>query len=101
MKQAKKVFIEQCSHKLAVVLPTLLRIKEQKLILNGYQLNNNISMGLGVAFHEFTMMLRHITLSSNNLSDEGFAILLKGLNHQDHIESITYKLNEFGPLALQ
>jgi len=47
------------------------------------------------------MMLRHITLDCNNLSDQGFAIMLKGLNNQDHIESITYKQNEFGALSLQ
>ena len=47
------------------------------------------------------MMLRHITLVSNDLSDKAFAILLRGICGQDFIETITYKRNSFGLESLK
>ena len=101
MQDAKKKFIAECNSQLTCVLPTLLRIKDQHLILNGYQLSQGICKGIHMAFNEFTMMLRKITLVSNGLTDETFATILKGLNNQDNIEYIYYKQNGLGLQSLE
>jgi hypothetical protein len=80
MEAAKKTFIEECNKQLIVVLPLLLRIKEQHLILNAYSLSTGLCKGVQMALIKFPVMLRKITLVSNGLTDETFSIILKGLN---------------------
>ena len=47
---AKADFIRFCEKQVVVALPLLLRIKEKKLILEGYQLNYGVCGAIAMAF---------------------------------------------------
>jgi len=46
MNIAKKAYIDECTKNIENVLPTLLKIREQNLVLNFYQLTDGICSGL-------------------------------------------------------
>jgi len=79
----------------------LLKIKNQKLSLLGYHLNANLGRGLYCALNQFPFMLREIKLIGNDLSDDAFSIILKGLLNQDSIKVIYYKRNQFGKKSVE
>ena len=48
-----------------------------------------------------SMLIEVLVLSDCYLKDEGFAMILEGLIHQDCLSSITYTKDEFGPKSMQ
>ena len=65
---------------MVVTLPLLLRIKDKKLIMEGYQLNYGLCQALGIAFCHFKDLATEFHLDMNNLSDESFGVLLEGMS---------------------
>ena len=49
-EMAKTSFIDECEKNLVVTLPLLLRIKDKKIVLERYQLNNGLCQALSIAF---------------------------------------------------
>ena len=49
-EMAKASFIQFCERNLVLALPLLLKIKEKKLILEGYQLNYGLCVAIAMAF---------------------------------------------------
>ena len=79
----------------------LLKIKNMKLNLLRYSLNEKICKGLNCTLMQFPFMLKELKLIENNLSDEAFSLILKGLHNQDSIKVIYYKGNSFGKKAVE
>jgi hypothetical protein len=79
MNIAKKAYIDECTGNLQNVLPTLLRIKDQKLMLHSYAFTLGLCSGFKIALHSFSVMLRKISLCKNNLTDKGFSLICSGL----------------------
>ena len=75
---------------MVVTLPLLLRIKDKKLIMEGYQLNNGLCNALSLAFSHFKDIATDFHLTSNGMIDEDLAVLLNGASHLTHVNSIAY-----------
>ena len=76
---AKASFIQFCERNLVVAVPLLLRIKEKKLILEGYQLNYGLCAAIAMAFEQFGDIATEFILHRNRLTDQDFSLLLKGM----------------------
>ena len=48
-----------------------------------------------------SMVIEVLVLNNCNLKDEGFAMIMEGLIHQDCLSSITYAKDEFGPRSME
>ena len=100
-EMAKTSFIQQCEKSMVVTLPLLLRIRDKKLIMEGYQLNNGLCNALGIAFSQFKDIATDFHLASNGMHDEDFAVLLSGMCHLTYVSRLTYEHNSFGHASLQ
>ena len=58
---------------------------------------NNILKGLPSK----SIIIEVLVLNECYLKDEGFAMILDGLIHQDCLSSITYSKDEFGPKSME
>ena len=86
---------------MVVTLPLLLKIYDKKMILERYQLNNGLCQALSMAFSNFKDIANHFHLSSNNLSDEDFAVLLDGMCKLTNVSQLSYSHNAFGHKSLE
>ena len=98
---AKAEFIKDCDRNMVVAVPLLLRIKNKKFILEGYALNNGLCSALSFAFMTFKDIAISFVLNNNNLSDEGFSYLLRGISTLKTVNSLKIEKNSFGPQSLQ
>ena len=74
----------------ALPLPILNRIHKKQLLLSHYGLDqDNLAAIVGCLTSYIPNSLKKITLNENNLSDEGFALILEGLSKcQPGLETI-------------
>ena len=100
-EMAKASFIQWCERNLVVALPLLLRIKDKKLILEGYQLNYGLCAAIAMAFEQFSDIATEFILQRNRMTDEDFSVLLKGMTKLTYVHSLTYSENHFGPLSME
>ena len=77
-------------------MPTLAKIKDKTLNLDGYSLNHGLCNALGKAFNLYHHVLEHLILVQTGADDEMLAAILKGLQEQLNFKSLTYKKNSLG-----
>ena len=90
---AKAEFIKDCDRNMVVAVPLLLRIKNKKFILEGYGLNLGLCSALSFAFMTFKDIAISFILNNNNLTDEGFAYLLRGIARLTSVNSLKIEKN--------
>ena len=100
-QMAKTSFILECEKNMTVTLPLLLKIKDKKMILERYQLNNGLCQAVNIAFAHFPEIANDFYLDNNNLSDDDFSILLEGMTRLENVKRISYSHNDFGMKSLQ
>ena len=75
------------------------RIKNKVLNLANYGLTAGVAKSLGQSINKGDVHFNKIILENNNMRDEDFAMILKGLHKLQDIKSIIYNKNEFGMKA--
>lgn len=87
-----------------VPLPLLFsNIEGTTLALFGYNIGSQASgiQSILKSLPSKSMVIEVLVLNNCNLKDEGFAMILEGLIHQDCLSSITYTKDEFGPKSME
>ena len=84
-EMANANFIQFCSQNLVVSLPLLLKIKDKKLILENYQLNYGLCTAIAMAFESFEDIATEFILSGNKMTDEDFAMVLRGMTKLTYV----------------
>lgn len=68
-KLAQIKFIQKCKEENVLALPMLNRLKDKKLVLNNYRMNEGISKALSAAIKELGEYIEVIGLESNDIND--------------------------------
>jgi len=69
-KLAQIKFIEKCIQEKVLALPMLNKIKDKKLILNNYRMNDGIAKALHDALIELQDLVEVVSFESNDISDK-------------------------------
>ena len=90
VEQAKMNYLlkyhQDCLRENVVPLPILFKVRNQKLVLKGYRLNEGLCRSLRHAFEIYPQILNSIKLQDNGISDQDLSYVLKGLNNLDSIK---------------
>ena len=76
-------------------LPVLFKVRDKKLILEGYRLNSGLCESLCTSFEIYPELLDSITLDNNGISDVDLAKVLEGLTKLDYLKRIIIRNNIF------
>ena len=90
-----------CDKHMVVAVPLLLRVKNQRFILEGYQLNTGLCHSLSTAFGIFKDIATKFFFKNNNFTDMDFSILLEGIAKLTVVSTLTYENNAFGLNSLR
>ena len=77
--QQQASFIEECRNSGALPLPLLKKLKFQSLVLDNYQMNEQVAQAFGKSIHYLGSAITSITLSNNDMKDQAVAYILEGM----------------------
>lgn len=89
------VYSKKCNDEHVPPIPIFTYIQDQSLILNRYNLNDNLCNVINESLYTLKN-LRQIHLDECGITDQGGAYLLKGIATQGNIISFYYTRNEIG-----
>ena len=72
-KLAQLKFIQKCKEENVLALPMLNRLKDKKLVLENYRMNEGISKALQTAIMELSDHIEIIFLKSNDINDQALS----------------------------
>ena len=76
-------------------LPILFKVRDKRLVLKGYGLNQGLCESLSHSLQIFPELLDGIYFTNNGISDANLATVLKGLTKLKSLKSIVIKDNIF------
>ena len=88
-------YYQECQKRGIVPLPVLFKVRDKKLILEGYRLNAGLCESLSKSFEIYPELLDSITLDDNGISDVDLAKVLEGLTKLDDLKRIIIRNNIF------
>ena len=92
----KATFYAKCQKECVIAMPTLAKIKDKTLNLDGYSLNHGLCNALGKAFNLYHDVLEGLIIVNTGADDEMLAAMLEGLHEQHNFKALTYKKNSLG-----
>jgi hypothetical protein len=92
----KATFYAKCQKECVIAMPTLAKIKDKTLNLDGYSLNHGLCNALGKAFNLYHDVLEELIIVNTGADDEMLAAMLEGLHEQHNFKALTYKKNSLG-----
>lgn len=78
-----------------VPLPLLFKVRDKRLVLKGYRLNQGLCLSLKHALEIYPTLLTSIKLSDNGISDFDLSKVMNGIGCLESIKEIHIESNIF------
>ncbi|CAI2382226.1 unnamed protein product [Moneuplotes crassus] len=93
-KLAQMKFIQKCKEENVLAVPVINKLKDKKLILENYRMNEGLAKALEAAIEELAEYLEVLALKSNDMNDASLASIIKGVCTNPYVTTIKIENNK-------
>ncbi|CAI2364707.1 unnamed protein product [Moneuplotes crassus] len=93
-KLAQMKFIQKCKEENVLAVPVINKLKEKKLILENYRMNEGLAKALEAAIEELAEYIEVIALKSNDMNDASLSKIINGVSSNPYMKTLKIENNK-------